>query len=176
MVGGIGWRARSAVLTACLAALAMSACGSSDARERRATDGPAEEAVLAGGRPVTVGALTVRSARILEAAAGARTSVYAEVQNDGPADHLTSIRSDDAAAGSLHVMRHEDGYMAMEPADSLEVPAEGDLVLEPGGIHGMLEGLGRPLVPGDSVRIVFGFASGTTIDVVVPVLSLRDLV
>jgi len=167
-----------AVLTACFTALALSGCGSG-AGERGADRPPDETGAPAGpggSRPITVGALTVHSALILEAAAGARTSVYAEVENTGAPDRLVAVRSDDAAAGSLHHMRDQDGYMLMEPVAALEVPGGGDLTLHPGASHGMLERLERPLLPGDSVRVVFTFASGTTVEVVAPVVSLLDLV
>lgn len=172
----VGWNAGGLILlTACLA---FSGCGSGPGE--RGADRPPDEAGAPadpdGSRPITVGALTVRSARILEAAAGARTSVYAKIENTGAPDHLAAIRSDDAAAGSLHHMRDQAGYMLMEPVATLEIPAGGALTLHPGASHGMLERLERPLLPGDSVRVVFGFASGTTVEVVAPVASLLDLV
>jgi hypothetical protein len=64
----------------------------------------------------------------------------------------------------------------MRTSPSLEVPASATVRLEPGGTHLMLEGVGRALVPGDTVPVLLEFDRGAPLQVDAPVVPLEDLV
>jgi copper(I)-binding protein len=66
-------------------------------------------------------------------------------------------------------MEYGDGKMTMHRADSVTVPADGEVALKSGGTHLMLMKLRRELQAGDDVTLVLRFADGTVKRVVAPV-------
>ena len=62
----------------------------------------------------------------------------------------------------LHTHLHEDGVMKMRPVKSIPVPAGGEAVLQPGGLHIMMIDLKSPLKEGDTVPFTFTFDDGST--------------
>ena len=112
--------------------------------------------------------LETRSAWARPADSGATSAVYFVLGNSGAAsDTLTSVSSTGlAAATEMHVSTQHSGMMHMSQVTSLPVPADDSVAFRPLGAHVMLTGLLRPLVPGDSVRITLGFASGRSLEVV----------
>jgi hypothetical protein len=56
--------------------------------------------------------------------------------------------------------------MRMRPVDAVEVPAGGEAVLEPGGLHVMLIGLKAPLEEGDSFALRLVFEDAGEVEVV----------
>ncbi len=61
----------------------------------------------------------------------------------------------------LHTTDTRDGVMSMYPAtdEQLVVPAGGELVAEPGGLHLMCVGLTQPIVEGEPVEVTVTFAT-----------------
>jgi copper(I)-binding protein len=49
------------------------------------------------------------------------------------------------------------GMMTMQPVESIEVPADGTVALEPGGYHVMLLDVQKELVPGDTIEVTLTF-------------------
>ena len=75
-----------------------------------------------------------------------------------------------AAAASLHTtITDSSGGSSMEELQSLDVPADGELVLEPTGSHVMLVDLARPLEDGESFELVLAFRSAGDVTVTVDV-------
>lgn len=102
---------------------------------------------------------------------GAPTAaIYFTLANRGAgADRLTGVATPIAEHASLHRSVEEGGMTGMRPVDSLEIPARGQVRLEPGGYHIMLERLSGELAEGDSVSLTLHFARAGTVDVEVPV-------
>ena len=75
---------------------------------------------------------------------------YLTVKNAGSTpDRLISVTADIAGKGEIHEMTVKDGIMNMRPlADGLEIPAGGEVKLEPGSYHLMFMGLKEPAVEG----------------------------
>ena len=75
-----------------------------------------------------------------------------------------------------HVMERRDGrvVMRMRPVPDIPVPAEGEVRLEPGGLHVMLIGVRRPLRPGDRFALRLVFENAPMMEVTVPVLKLSE--
>jgi copper(I)-binding protein len=73
----------------------------------------------------------------------------------------------------LHTHLHEDGVMKMRPVKSIPVPAGGEAVLQPGGLHIMMIDLKSPLKEGDTVPLTFTFDDGSTKQVAVPIKKMR---
>jgi copper(I)-binding protein len=53
--------------------------------------------------------------------------------------------------------------MQMKPVEKIEIPAGGQVVLEPGGYHIMLISLKKALNPGDSIDVTLTFEEGDPI-------------
>lgn len=84
-------------------------------------------------------------------AAGPRSAaIYATIANRGAADRLTGITLDGRVPIGLHVTSNDQGVARMRAADTLAVPANGELQLKSGGAHGMAMGrieADPPIVP-----------------------------
>jgi periplasmic copper chaperone A len=86
------------------------------------------------------------------------TAVYLTIDNGGDADRLVAVSTDAAAdvslmdSGGADASAHTSGHA---PVD-LAVPP-GTTAFEPGGRHVMLDGLVRPLRPGDGVPLTLRF-------------------
>ncbi len=107
---------------------------------------------------------------IAEPPPGAPTAAgYVALFNEGEEDdQLVSVTADFAGRVSIHTMTMTDeGVMQMRPFDGpLVVPAGGDVMLEPGGLHIMFMDLVAPLHDGDSHAVVLTFekAGDVTVD------------
>ena len=89
--------------------------------------------------------------------AGQMTGAFMEIKNKGAADKLISASSDAAKVTELHASDTSNGVMTMRKVDAMDIPADGELKLKPGGYHVMLIGLNRPLVAGEKLPIKLKF-------------------
>jgi len=74
---------------------------------------------------------------------------------------VVDAESDVSKVTELHTHIHDKGVMRMRRVESIEVPAKGTVVLQPGGYHVMLIGLKHPLKPGDPVHIELRLGDGS---------------
>ncbi len=97
-------------------------------------------------------------------------SGYFTVRNDARAPiALTRVESPNFARVEIHRSSIVDGVARMEAVDSIAVPARGEVVLAPGGLHLMLmEPLGAMSL-GTTVYFVLTFDNGWTLEVTAPV-------
>jgi periplasmic copper chaperone A len=92
--------------------------------------------------------------------------VYLTVRNGGGEDdRLVGISTDVADRAELHSSVMQDGVMRMRPVEAIEVPAHGEAVLEPGGVHVMLIGLKGPLQEGGSFALTLAFEKAGEVEV-----------
>lgn len=125
---------------------------------------------------------TAMPVEILDAQAPAPLSetdamaVYLVIANhQAVADTLRDARVDGAAAFSVHRTVTRGMTMQMEPVPVVVIPARGEYRLEPGGIHGMVMGLTRAFIPGDTLRLTLEFARAGPVPVAVPVRSYDQI-
>lgn len=97
------------------------------------------------------------------------SAAYMVIVNNGAADAIVKAESDVAKTVELHNVVMENNVMQMRPVEAIEVPANGQVELKPGGFHVMLIGLNRDLKEGDEVMIKLTTRSGQTIEVKAPV-------
>ena len=92
---------------------------------------------------------------------------YLTVKNAGSTpDRLISVTADIAGKGEIHEMTVKDGVMNMRPlADGLEIPAGGEVKLEPGSYHLMFMGLKEPAVEGVKFPGTLTFEKAGTVKV-----------
>ena len=98
-------------------------------------------------------------------------AVWFRVVNHGGADQIVSVQSPFAERAELHTHELEDGVAKMRHLPSVEVPAHGDLVFEPGDRHVMMIGLEEPLVAGESFPMTIRFAQAGEVEVQVRIRS-----
>lgn len=99
----------------------------------------------------TVGSLEIGHPWSRATLPGAKVAAgYLSVKNNGTeADRLVAIESPISGKAEIHEMAVKDGVMTMRPlAGGLEIPAGGEVKLEPGSFHIMFMGLKEPAVEG----------------------------
>jgi len=95
-------------------------------------------------------------------------AVFMRIVNRGATpDRLIAVESPRAAKVELHTHEHKDGVMRMRPVEAIEVPAGGEVVLKPGGLHVMLFNLAKPLQPGFGFPVTLTFAKAGKVEITV---------
>jgi copper(I)-binding protein len=129
-------------------------------------------AALARAEPTaTVGAITIHDAWARASIGQAGTSaVYMTLEaSGGQGDRLVGAASPVAASAELHTHLIEGGVAKMRPVAALEIAPGESTVLEPGGLHIMLIGLGEKLVEGNTLPLSLTFEDSGTIELEVPI-------
>ena len=92
---------------------------------------------------------------------------YLTVKNNGSeADRLIGASAGIAGKGEIHEMTMKDGVMIMRPVtEGVEIPAGGELKLEPGSYHLMFMGLKEPAVEGVKFPGTLTFEKAGTVNV-----------
>lgn len=108
---------------------------------------------------------------------GARTAaVYATLRNNGDSDlTVTGVSTDRAKMAMIHESKMQDGMMTMREKGPLLVPAHGNVVLAPGGLHIMLMGLPASLEEGARFDVEFVTSRGDRVRVPVVVGSIGQM-
>jgi len=75
----------------------------------------------------------------------------------------------------LHTHTNDNGVMRMRKIPNITVPANGQAVLQPGGLHIMLIGPHKPLKTGQTVEVELTFEDGSHKSVSMPVKSLKGM-
>lgn len=86
---------------------------------------------------------------------------------------LLQVSTPVAASPELHQNIEKDGMMQMRQVKALEVPAGGNLQLQPGGYHVMLMGLKGPLKEGGEVMMTLNFSDGQSLHLMLPVQRIQ---
>jgi copper(I)-binding protein len=139
---------------------ALLACGAPSGPETRADDVWARPAMAMG---------EMESGDSAEGGMGlaGTGAVFMLLVNDGAeADRLVGGSTDVAEVVEIHetTMKGDVMKMRMLP-DGLEVPAKGEVLLQPGGYHVMLVGMKRDLKPGDRFTVDLEFEISGTVTV-----------
>lgn len=92
------------------------------------------------------------------------SAVYFIIENNTAEDEvLLSAASDAANYVELHrSSMTEDGTMMMQQQESIPIPANSSVALEPGGLHVMLIELTQDLTPGDQLALRLNFQKSGT--------------
>ena len=117
--------------------------------------------------------LVARSAWARATAPGQETGgVFLTIRGVGQPDRLVGGSTSVARTVEIHTMRMDGAVMRMRRQESVDVPADGTLVLAPGGTHLLLVGLKAPLSPGRSFDLSLDFAKAGRKAVKVKVLPI----
>ncbi|MFW1677190.1 copper chaperone PCu(A)C [Pontibacter sp. JAM-7] len=82
---------------------------------------------------------------------------------------LTSAESTVTGSVELHEHQHDNGVMRMRQISAIDLPAGGQVSLQPGGYHIMLIGLQQPLIAGSEIGMTLHFSDGSVKNLVMPV-------
>lgn len=86
---------------------------------------------------------------------------------------LVNARSGVAKVVELHTHLMEEGMMRMRQVEKIDIPANGEARLQPGGDHVMFIGLVEDLEPGAEVAFTLVFDDGSEKQVVAPVQKVQ---
>ena len=101
---------------------------------------------------------------------GATSAAYMTLVNAGDTpDRLLSVSSDAAQDVQLHTSEMDNNVMRMREVPAIDVPANGEATLKPGGYHVMLLDLTRDLTPGETITLTLTFEQAGEMQVQVPV-------
>jgi hypothetical protein len=101
------------------------------------------------------------------------SAVYMILEASGDrGDRLISAASPVAGSAELHTHLLEGAVAKMRPVAAIEVAPGAPTVLEPGGLHIMLVGLGEKLVEGETLPLSLTFEDAGTIELEVPIRGL----
>ena len=130
---------------------------------------PLAEKLSLGAAPVASG-ITAAGARIAPVPAGGNGAVYLTLSNaTQEPDYLLGASSPVVELADLHQTRQEGEVMVMSPVSRLEIPAQGQLRLEPAGYHLMLNQLKRPLVLGETIEVTLLLEKAGNLTLTLPV-------
>ena len=123
---------------------------------------------------IMAGEISVENAYVKEVAPNMKNSAaFMTIKNGGQkAVNLVSATNDVSAITELHTHGKKDGMMVMYKVDKIEVPAKGEALLKPMGLHVMLIGLSKQVKEGESVNIELKFDNGESVKIVAPVKKL----
>ena len=125
-----------------------------------------------GADTIAVGELHLFNRRALETPPNARSAGgFLSIYNySSEPNRLVSASSPSAERVELHTMTMEGDVMRMrELEDGIELPANAQVDLEPGGLHVMFINLIQPFAEGEEVPVTLTFANGDEQDIVLPV-------
>lgn len=100
---------------------------------------------------------------------GSPAAAYFTLKNAGKARALVDAHCDCAGMTMIHETTEQDGMAKMRHVDSAALPAGGELVLKPGGLHVMMMRLQAPLRAGEQIPLTLQFADGDTLTFHLPV-------
>lgn len=98
------------------------------------------------------------------------------IRNTGAVpDRLVSATSPAAGRLELHTHIRDGDVMRMRPVNDIPVPAQGEVTLQPGGMHLMLIGLTQPLNDGQHIPVTLRFeqAGEVTIQLAIQAAGAR---
>jgi len=142
--------------------LATSAAMAHEAHHHPASPQPATGASsTAPATTVALDGVSVQDCWIRNMPAGLPSGGYFVVRNtSGQAVGLEGVSSPAYGMTMLHQTVTQNGMARMEHVDTVQVPAQGELVFKPGSYHAMLEKPASGLVAGQSVPLTFHFQGG----------------
>jgi copper(I)-binding protein len=155
------WRALVASAVVLLVAVVgLSACGGDD-------DGAGTDATA----PPATSKIEIADAWARETPNDV-SAVYMVIKNSGAADRLVSAASSKSPNVQIHETVTEGSSMRMQEVEGgIEVPANAEVALAPGGYHIMLMNLAEPVKAGETLDIELTFEKAGVMNLDVPVKS-----
>lgn len=122
----------------------------------------ADDAII--GNLTISGAFARSSPMVAQAGAG-----FLKITNSGEADALIAFKSDICEKPELHTHINDNGMMKMRAVEKIDVPANGEVELKPGGLHLMFVDLKERLQQGEMLDVTLVFEKAGEVTLKVPV-------
>ncbi len=121
------------------------------------------------------GSVSVTDPYVRAVAPGQKSSAaFMTLRNGSETDHaVVSAESPASKIVELHTHVSEGGMMRMRRIEKIDVPAQGETALKPGGLHVMLIDLIDQLKPGGEVSVTLVFQDGSRKDIQAPVRKIK---
>jgi len=101
------------------------------------------------------------------------SAVFMHLKNSSNTGHaIVNASSDVSEVVELHTHLHEDGMKKMRRIDKIDIAAQGDAMLKPGGLHIMLINLKQGLKIGQQVSLTLEFEDGSKKTIQAPVRKI----
>ena len=101
------------------------------------------------------------------------SACFMQLKNNSSMAHaIVKASSDVAKVVELHTHTHENGMMMMRQVEKMDIPANGETTLQPGGLHIMLIGLHNELKLDQKVSITLEFEDGSKKQIEAPVRKI----
>ncbi len=98
------------------------------------------------------------------------SAIFMTIENHMDSERtLVAAQTDVASKTELHTVEKDGDLMKMRKIDHLNLPAHGQVILEPGSYHLMLLNVKQPLIEGDNLTLTLQYANGETETLNVPV-------
>lgn len=98
------------------------------------------------------------------------SAAFMSLKNNSNKDiSLVKASSDISKVVELHTHDMKNGVMKMYQIPKIDILANSQTVLKPGGLHIMFIGLKKPLKEGDTVNLTLEFSNGQTQTIVTPI-------
>ena len=95
---------------------------------------------------------------VMADAAGTTSAAYLTIRNTGrQPDRLIGASSNFAEFVEIHTTEERDGVMMMVPVAAVDIPARGEAVFKPGGLHIMFVNIAHGLTAGDKIDLTLRF-------------------
>lgn len=135
-----------------------------------------------GGTSIVAGnarptATVTRAYVVIPAGQGPAALYFVATNPFAMADTIVSIGTEAIGPATLHQSMQDKvaGTVHMMPVTALEVPARGAARLAPGGYHGMIAPLARPLVRGERIALTVRFEHGGVVRAEATVITYADV-
>lgn len=101
------------------------------------------------------------------------SAAFMTIHNDDMNDHkVVSATSPAAKTVELHTHTNDNGVMRMRQIPEINLPAGGDAILKPGGLHVMLIGLTQELTADKPVAVTIKYEDGSEKALSLPVKGM----
>lgn len=133
-------------------------------------------AASAAAKDFTQGAITIEDPWARATVGGGAGAAFFALKNSGSAaDQLVGAAAPVAKSAELHTHIKEGDVMRMRQIETIDVPAGGVTMLQPGGLHVMLMGMSAPLAAGTSFPLTLSFAKAGEVTVEVEVKDVAAM-
>jgi periplasmic copper chaperone A len=155
--------------TLAIGAAALASCGQSGPSTKSDAAAMPTPTVSINGvdmpRGTQISTLSMINAKVKKPIEGRPTSAYLTIENGGPtAETITAVSSPDFGRVELNDHVKEGDMVKMVKLDTIDVPANSQVVFDQGGKHLMLFDATHPMNNGDSVKITLTFSNSGPIE------------
>lgn len=101
------------------------------------------------------------------------SAAFMQLKNTSDQKHaIVNAKSTISKVVELHTHTHENGMKKMRQVEKMEIPANGETILQPGGLHIMLIDLQGTLTLDQKIALTLEFEDGSTKNIEAPVRKI----